>query len=130
MASIFSKIIKGELPSFKIFENDYVLAILNIRPVSPGHTLVIPKVEVDYFIDVPEPYYSEVFQVAKRITPAIQKATGVKRIATTVIGLEVPHFHYHLVPIDKMSDLDFANARDMSMDELAQIQKKILAALI
>lgn len=130
MASIFTKIIKGELPAFKIFENDYVLAFLNIKPVMPGHTLVVPKVEVDYFIDVPEPYYSEVFQVAKRIAPAIQKATGVKRIATTVIGLEVPHFHYHLVPINKMAELDFALAKDTPMDELADMQQKILAALV
>ena len=130
MASIFTKIIKGELPSFKIFENDLVLAFLNIRPVKPGHTLVVPKVEVDYFVDVPEPYYSEVFQIAKKISPAIQKASGAKRIATTAIGLEVPHFHYHLVPIDKIADLDFSLAKDTLQDELAEMQAKILKALV
>lgn len=130
MASIFTKIIRGEIPSFRIYENEFVYAMLDIRPVQPGHTLVIPKVEVDYFIDVPEPYYSAVFQAAKIIAPALQKATNTKRVVTTAIGLEVPHFHYHLIPVNKMADFSFALAKDTPQDELAAMQKKILAVLV
>lgn len=130
MASIFTKIINGEIPSFKLYENDYVFSFLDIRPIRVGHALVIPKVEVDYFIDVPEPYYSEVFQAAKIIAPAIQKATGAKRIATMVVGIEVPHFHYHLVPIERIADLNFANASTAPSDALAEMQQKVLKYLV
>jgi histidine triad (HIT) family protein len=75
MSSLFTKIINGEIPSFKIYEDEYTFAFLDIYPVQPGHTLIVPKIEVDYFADVPEPYYSAVFQVAKKIAPAIQQAT-------------------------------------------------------
>lgn len=85
MASIFTKIINGEIPSFKIYEDEYVFAFLDIYPVQPGHTLIVPKVEVDYFVDVPEPYYSAVFQAAKKIAPALQQATDCQRVCTTVV---------------------------------------------
>jgi histidine triad (HIT) family protein len=130
MASIFTKIIRGEIPAFKIYENDHVISFLDIRPVRIGHALVVPKVEVDYFIDVPEPFYSAVFQAAKIIAPAIQRATNAKRIVTTAIGLEVPHFHYHLIPVDKMGDFDFSKAKEAPMEALGEIQKKIIAALV
>lgn len=130
MASLFTRIIKGEIPSYKIFEDEHVFAFLDIRPVHPGHTLVVPKVEVPYFIDVPEPFYSAVFQAAKNIAPAIQRATGAKRIGTAVIGLEVPHFHYHLIPIERVGDLNFGLAKEATQHDLSEMQKKILSYLV
>lgn len=85
MSTLFTKIIKGEIPSHKIYEDAYTYAFLDIYPVQPGHTLIVPKIEIDYFLDVPEPYYSAVFQTAKKITPAIQQATGCARISTTIL---------------------------------------------
>lgn len=129
MPSLFSKIIKGEIPAYKVFENEYVFAFLDIFPVKLGHTLVVPKIEVDYFVDVPEPYYSAVFQAAQKISPAIQRATGCKRIGTAVIGLEVPHFHYHLIPLTKVSDLNFTAKESPSQAALEEMQRKILGFL-
>ncbi len=125
MTSIFTKIINGEIPSFKIYEDEHTFAFLDIRPVQPWHTLVVPKIEVDYFTDVPEPYYSAVFQTAQKIAPAIQKATGCKRICTTIIGYEVPHFHYHLVPTNSMDDMR-TSPQEVSMDKLTQMHKLIM----
>ncbi len=99
MSTIFSKIIKGEIPSHKIYENEYVFAFLDIQPLEKGHTLIVPKIEVDKFNDVPEPYYSAVFVAAKKIANAIEKSLDAKRIVTKVIGTDVPHFHYHLMPL-------------------------------
>lgn len=99
MSSIFSKIIVGEIPCYKIFENDLVLAFLDINPVNLGHTLIVPKIEIDHFSEVPDPYYTEVFQVAKQISDPIQKATGCLRVCSWVEGFLIPHFHYHLCPI-------------------------------
>jgi histidine triad (HIT) family protein len=81
MSSLFTKIINGEIPCFKIYEDEYTFAFLDILPVKAGHTLIVPKIEVDYFVDVPEPYYSAVFHTAKKITPAIQQATGCARVS-------------------------------------------------
>lgn len=129
MATIFTKILQGEIPSYKIYEDEYVFAFLDIFPVKLGHTLVVPKVEVDYFVNVPEPHYSAVFRAAQKIAPAIQKATGCKRVGTAVIGLEVPHFHYHLIPLDSVGDLSFAKKESPKPEALAAMQKKILGAL-
>ena len=129
MPTIFTKIIRGELPSYKVFEDEHVIAFLDIFPVKLGHTLVVPKVEVDYFVDVPEPYYSAVFRSAQKIAPAIQKATGCRRVGTAVIGLEVPHFHYHLIPLAKIDDLNFAHKEAPSPEALAAMQKKIIGYL-
>lgn len=84
MATLFSKIIAGEIPSYKIYEDKYVFAFLDIFPAKPGHVLIVPKVEVDYFVDVPEPYYSAVFQAAKKISKAIQSATGCLRVCAVI----------------------------------------------
>jgi histidine triad (HIT) family protein len=129
MASIFSKIIRGEIPSFKIYEDEYVFAFLDIRPIHLGHTLVVPKLEVDHFFDVPEPHYSAVFQAAKKIGLAIQEVTGCPRVGTTILGFEVPHAHYHLVPMWGPSDLSFSLAKPRSSDEMKDVQQKIVAAL-
>ena len=123
--TLFTKIIKGEIPSYTIFEDDLTYAFLDINPIQPGHTLIVPKIEVDHFLDLEEPYYSRVFQNAKIIGKAIQKATVAKRIGTIIAGWDVPHFHYHILPINSMADLDHKNAQKRSEAEMLDIQKKI-----
>lgn len=129
MSSIFSKIIAGEIPSYKIYEDEYTFAFLDIFPAQPGHVLVIPKTEVDYFADVPEPYYSAVFQTAKRLTPAIQSATGCARICAVIKGYEVPHFHLHLVPTNSESDLEGTKPVRANDEDLKSMQEKIISYL-
>ncbi len=129
MASIFTKIIKGEIPSYKVFEDDLTYAFLDINPVEPGHTLIVPKVEIDYFIDVPEPYYSAVFKNAKIISRAIQEATGCKRVGTVILGWDVPHFHYHLIPMHSYGMPSFSNAKSRSETEMKEIHSKIVNLL-
>lgn len=130
MATIFSKIIRGEIPSYKIWECEHTFAFLDINPINPGHTLVIPKAEVDYFIDVPEPYYSAVFQTSKRVAQAIQSATNCKRVGTIILGWDVPHFHHHLVPMWGHGELDFRKAKRIPADQMKTMQDKILAELV
>ncbi len=130
MPTLFSQIIKGEIPSYKIYEDEYVYAFLDIFPETLWHTLIVPKIEVDYFVDVPEPYYSAIFQVAKKLSPAIQKATGCKRICALFIGYEIPHCHYHLIPTNSASDVhSSAQHAKASDEELSHIQQKILSFL-
>lgn len=129
MASIFTKIIKGELPAFKIHEDEYTISILALDQVNLGHTLVIPKLEVDSFMDLPEPHYSAVFQNAQRIAKAIKKATNCPRVGTIIAGFEVPHFHYHLIPAWSIPDLNFARAQRRTPEEMLEIQKKIISYL-
>ena len=129
MSTIFTKIIAGEIPSFKIYEDDYTYAFLDIFPQKPGHTLVIPKIEIDHFSDVPEPYYTAIFATAKRLSPAIQKATGCTRICTTFMGYEIPHCHYHLVPTDSEADMDWKKRPQADPDALKKMQEKILSFL-
>ena len=130
MASIFTKIIRGELPSYKIHETEQVLAILTIDPIQPGHTIVFPKVEVDHFFDVGDPHYSAVFQAAKPIAKAIQAATGCLRVGVAVQGFEVPHFHLHLIPMWGTEDFDFRKAKRRPSEEMAAIQQKIVGKLV
>ncbi len=111
MATIFSKIVAGEIPSYKIAEDDRFFAFLDINPLSKGHTLVIPKQEVDYIFDLDDPTLAEMTLFAKRVARAIEKAVPCKRVGVAVIGLEVPHAHIHLIPITKESDMNFSNAK-------------------
>lgn len=104
MASIFTKIIEGEIPSYKIAEDDSHYAFLDIRPLTKGHTLVIPKLEVDYIFDLEDEVLTNLMRFAKRVALGIEKAIPCRRVAVAVIGLEVPHAHVHLVPIDRESD--------------------------
>ena len=120
------KIIQGELPCFKLYEDDLVISFLSIQPINLGHALVVPKIEVDYFVDVPEPHYSRVFQVANPLSKAIHSATKCLRVGTAVVGLEVPHFHYHLIPLNSAGDLSFARAKTRPMEELKSIHEKIM----
>ena len=129
MSGLFMRIIQGELPCYKIYEDEHVFALLSRDQINPGHTLVIPKVEVDYFLDVEEPYYSAVFRAAKPIARAIEKATGCRRVGAMILGLEVPHFHLHLVPMQAESDLSFARAKVLGEAQMTEMRDKIVAEL-
>ena len=108
MATIFSKIISGEIPCYKVAESEAFLAFLDIRPLAKGHTLVIPKKEVDYFYDLEDPDLAELMVFAKRVAHAIRSVVPCIKIGTAVIGLEVPHAHVHLVPLNAVGELNFA----------------------
>ena len=130
MATIFSRIIAGEIPSFKIAENDQFYAFLDVFPLVPGHTLVVPKKETDKFFDMDEHDLGAVLQFARPIAKAIEKAFPCQRCGMAVIGLEVPHAHVHLVPIDTADDLNFTRPKlKPSQDELKDAQQKIIQAL-
>lgn len=129
MASIFSKIIAGDIPCHKIAENDKFLAFLDILPLAKGHTLVIPKKEVDYFFDLDEDLLSEINLFARDVAKKIEKAIPCKRIGVAIIGLEVPHAHVHLVPLKNVSDINFQREKlVISQEELAEIAEKIRMA--
>jgi len=126
MGSLFTKIVKGEIPSHKIAETERCLAFMDIRPINPGHVLVIPKEEIDYFFDLPSELFTEVMLLAKKVAVAIKNVVPCKRIGVMVAGLEVPHAHVHLVPIlESLSELSFANARPAEQNELEETAKAI-----
>ena len=125
MASLFTRIIQGEIPCHKILEDDQYLAFLDIRPINPGHTLVIPKKEMDYIFEMDDHLLAGLMIFAKRAARLIQKAVPCKRIGIMAAGLEVPHVHIHLVPIFEVTDLNFARAKAASNEELAKIAHKI-----
>ncbi|RAP23950.1 HIT family protein [Candidatus Marinamargulisbacteria bacterium SCGC AG-343-K17] len=129
MSSIFTKIINGEIPCHKIAENDQFFSFMDIRPISPGHTLVIPKVEIDRFFDLDNDVLSHFLPFAKPIAEAIEAVIPCERVGLMVAGLEVPHAHLHLVPIRNIGDLSFANATPANQDDLADIAQKIIANL-
>ena len=130
MSSIFTKIINGEIPSNKIAEDDNYYAFLDIFPLKEGHTLVIPKKEVDYIFDLDDELLAGLHVFSKKIAKAIEQAIPCERIATAVIGLEVPHAHLHLVPISTMADINFANPKlKPTQEELAETAHKIKAYL-
>ena len=126
MPTIFSRIVAGEIPAHRIAETDRCLAFLDIRPLAKGHTLVIPKQEVNYIFDVGDETLAEMMQLAKRVAKAIEQNVSCLRIGVAVIGLEVPHAHIHLVPLRQMGDLNFANPPvQLSTDEFADIARRI-----
>lgn len=128
--TIFSKIIAGEIPSYKIAENEHFFAFLDIFPLRAGHVLVIPKTEVDNLFDLPATYLQEMLLFAQPIAKAIEKAFDCNRCGVSVIGLEVPHAHIHLVPINSANDLNFNQAKPQASPEaLKKIQEKIIAHL-
>lgn len=129
MESIFSKIIKGEIPCHKVAENDHFLAFLDIQPLKKGHVLVIPKINIDYIFDLEDEWLSNMMIFSKQVAVSIKKAFPCNRIGVCVIGLEVPHAHIHLIPINSMNDMNFANAKlQLSQEELAQIATQIREA--
>ena len=126
MSSIFSKIIQGEIPCHKIAEDDQFLAFLDVMPLVEGHTLVIPKQEIDYIFDLDPEVLADLMKFAQRIAPAIKKAIPCKRIGVAVIGLEVPHAHVHLVPLNRMLDINFSQEKlKLSQESLAKTAKLI-----
>ena len=126
MPSIFSRIIAGEIPSYKVAEDERHYAFLDINPMAEGHTLVVPKHEVDYIFSISAEEYAALQLFAKRVAAAVEKAVPCKRIATAVIGLEVPHAHIHLVPINKEADMDFrAPKLQLSPERMAEIAEAI-----
>ena len=125
--TIFSKIINGEIPGYKLAENENFFAFLDVYPLVEGHTLVVPKIEIDKFFDMPEQYLKEMLLFAKPIAIAIEKAFDCNRCGLSVVGLEVAHAHMHLVPINNADDLNFTRAKiKLSPEELQSAQQKIL----
>lgn len=130
MATIFSKIISGEIPSYKIAEDDHFYAFLDIAPLAKGHTLVVPKKEIDYFFDIDDATIAEMMVFAKKVARAIEKIMTCKRIGVAVLGLEVPHAHIHLVPINGGHDIEFSRPKlSLSREEFQEIAAKISTAL-
>ncbi len=126
MSSIFSKIVRGEIPCHKIDEDDQFLAFLDVMPLVEGHTLVIPKQEIDYIFDLDPEVLAGLMKFAQRIAPAIKKAIPCKRIGVAVIGLEVPHAHVHLVPLNRMLDINFSQEKlKLSQESLAKTAELI-----
>lgn len=121
MASIFSKIASGEIPSHKVAENEDFLAFLDAFPITEGHTLVIPKKEIDYIFDLDSQTFTDLFLFAKSIVPALEKSVPCLRIGVSVFGLEVPHAHIHLLPLNSMANADFGKKIKMSQQELASL---------
>ncbi len=126
MASVFSKIINGEIPAYKVAEDEYFLAFLDISPLAKGHTLVIPKKEVDYLFDLDDTLYPGIFVFAKKVAKAVKASVKCERIGVAVIGLEVPHAHIHLVPINHVGDINFTAPRaQLSKDDFQEVADKI-----
>ncbi len=129
MATVFSKIIAGEIPCYKIAENDKFLAFLDITPVALGHTLVIPKKEVDYFFDMDSDLLTEINVFAKDIAIKIQRVVPCKKVGVSVVGLEVPHAHMHLIPLNTIKDMNFSGERlKLSPEEFTTLAQKIREA--
>src|SRR6195952_2540180 len=128
--TIFSKIIAGEIPCYKIAEDDKFFSFLDINPLVEGHTLVIPKKEIDNFFDIPGDYLAQILLFARPIAKAIEKSFDCNRCGISVIGLEVPHAHVHLMPINSADDLNFNRAKlDLSKDEFVAIMNRIKEAI-
>lgn len=129
MPSIFTRIIHGEIPCHKVAEDDRFLAFLDINPLREGHTLVVPKQEVDRFFDLPADILAGIMPFAQEVAARIKRAVPCDRVGVAVIGLEVPHAHVHLIPIDAMSDMDFARPKlKLSKEQLAAIAERIRQA--
>lgn len=129
MSTIFTKIINGEIPSYKIYEDEFTFAFLDIFPQAKWHTLIVPKIEIDHFSNVPEPYYSAIFATAKKLSPALQSATNCQRVCAKFEGFEVPHCHMHLLPANWIGDVNFRVVDQANSTELEQIQSEILKFL-
>jgi len=126
MASIFSRIISGEIPCYKVAESESCIAFLDVNPLAKGHVLVVPKKEMDYIFDIDDELYLDLFVFAKKVAKAIQKIVPCTKIGMSVIGLEVPHAHIHLVPINNISDLNFSGPRvSLTTSEFIELASQI-----
>lgn len=123
--TIFSRIVAGEIPAHKIAETDDFLAFLDVMPTTMGHTLVIPKKEIDYLFNLDDELYTGLMAFAKKVAPAIEKAVPCKRIGVAVIGLEVPHAHVHLIPLNSIQDMNFNHKIKPTQNELAEMASRI-----
>lgn len=131
MATIFTKIIRREIPAHIVAEDDRYLAFLDINPLTKGHTLVIPKVEVDYIFDLDDDTLAGLHAFSKKVAAALRRVTGCKRVAVAVLGLEVPHAHIHLIPMNRMSDANFSNPKlKLSPEELSSLASSLRDSLV
>jgi len=129
MSSIFTKIINSEIPCYKVAENEHFFAFLDVNPNAKGHTLVVPKKEVNKLFDLDDATYNSLMGFSKKIAIALEKAVPCKRVGMSVIGLEVPHVHVHLIPLNSMSDIDFKHKVNLNKEEFEKIAKAISANL-
>jgi histidine triad (HIT) family protein len=129
MASLFSRIIANEIPSYKIYEDDKVYAFLDIHPHTRGHTLLVPKTEVDYFADLSEEYVTALMITSQKIAKALDQATGCKRTQVLIAGRDVPHTHIHLIPSDSIDDIHTSDILTFSDEDMKEIQAKIISYL-
>ena len=129
MSSIFTNIIEGVITSYKVHENDKFIAFLDINPLKAGHTLVVPKQEIDYIFDLPQDLLSEILLFSKEVAAKIESVIECERIGVSVIGLEVPHAHVHLIPMNSVSDMNFARPKlDLSSEYMTELAEKIKKA--
>jgi histidine triad (HIT) family protein len=130
MATLFTKIINGEIPSYRVYEDEHYFAFLDINPLAKGHTLVIPKVETDYLFDLEDDLLGGMMVAAKKVARAIDKTIDCKRVGVAVLGLEVPHAHIHLVPLNSLYDIEFSRPKlKLSREEFEEIAARISAAI-
>ena len=130
MASIFTRIVKGEIPCYKVAEDEQFLAFLDINPLAKGHTLVIPKVEIDYLFDIDDSLLAKMIVFAKKVAKAIDKSTQCTRVEVVVLGLDVPHAHIHLIPMNSAADINFANPKlKLTKVEFEEVALKISSAI-
>lgn len=125
MSTIFSKIISGEINNYKIYENDKTYVFLTLRPHTRGHVLVVPKIEVDHWDDVPEEYYVATWDTCRRVAKLLKEKLKCNRVGVIISGFEIPHAHIHLIPSNEIEDLDINGAYDATVDELTEMQSKL-----
>ncbi len=130
MSSVFSKIIKGDIPSYKIAEDDNFYAFLDINPNAKGHTLCVPKVEVDKIFDLDQETFMGLMSFSRKVAKAMESVIDCNRVGIAVVGLEVPHAHVHLIPLQSMQDMNFKNTISLSADDFSAIAKSISAAIV
>ncbi len=129
MPTLFTKIVNGEIPCTKVWEDNEFLAFLDVMPVAPGHTLVIPKKEVDYLFDLEDDLYGRLMLAAKKVAKGVQAATGCKRVCVSVFGFEVPHVHIHLFPLNSLAQFPFPDREKAAPDDLLKVAASIQAHL-
>ena len=125
MKTIFSKIIDKEIPCYLVAENNFAIAFMDINPIAKGHVLVVPKIQVDYLFDLDDDTYHKLWDFVKLVADGLKKSIECNRVGVSVVGLEVPHAHVHLIPINSVSDMSFANKANLSSQEIEEIAQKI-----